>query len=207
MEISFWTFHTYQAADKKTIRDAIKAAWSLPEELRRKAIKRLFLQYHPDKNPGNPYATANFQLLQREIERMENGISEQEYDTTGTFRSSGFENSRWEGCFNQWSRTAYSHRRYRTRDRGASMGGMSGGWNIPTPNKDHGEAKRWIKQAEYDYATLSTLNISSQHDEKTCAATCFMSHEVAEKLSRLVCMQNVEKLNFLAATRINETMK
>ena len=173
--------NTYQAADKKTIRDAVKAAWSLPEELQRKAIKRLFLQYHPDKNPGNPYATANFQLLQREIERMENGISEQEYDTTGTFRSSGFENSRWEGCFNQWSRTAYSHRRYRTRDRGASMGGMSGGWNIPTPNKDHGEAKRWIKQAEYDYATLSTLNISSQHDEKTCAATCFMSHEVAEK--------------------------
>ena len=112
---------------------------------------------------------------------MENGISEQEYDTTGTFRSSGFGNSGWEGCFNQWSRTAYSHRRYRTRDRGASMGGMSGGWNIPTPNKDHGEAKRWIKQAEYDYATLSTLNISSQHDEKTCAATCFMSHEVAEK--------------------------
>ena len=87
------------------------------------------------------------------------------------------------------------------------MGGISGGWNIPTPNKDHGEAKWWIKQAEYDYATLSTLNISSQHDEKTCAATCFMSHEVAEKLSRLVCMQNVEKLNFLAATRINETMK
>ena len=63
--------NTYQAADKKMIRDAIKAAWSLPEELRRKAIKQLFLQYHPDKNPGNPYATANFQLLQREIERME----------------------------------------------------------------------------------------------------------------------------------------
>ena len=171
----------YQAADKKTIRDAVKAAWSLPEELRRKAIKRLFLQYHPDKNPGNPYATANFQLLQREIERMENGISEEEYDSTRTFQSSGFENSSWEGCFNQWSRTAYSHRRYRSKDKGPSMGGMSGGWNIPTPNKDHGEAKRWIKQAGYDYATLSTLNVSSQHDEKTCAATCFMSHEVAEK--------------------------
>ena len=63
--------NTYQAVDKKTIRDAVKAAWSLPEELQRKAIKRLFLQYYPDKNPGNPYATANFQLLQREIERME----------------------------------------------------------------------------------------------------------------------------------------
>ena len=171
----------YQATDKKTIRDAVKAAWSLPEELRRKAIKRLFLQYHPDKNPGNPHATANFQMLQREIERMENGISEEEFDATQSFRSSEFENSRWGGCFNQWSRTASSHCRYRRRDRGTSMGGMSGGWNIPTPNKDHDQAKIWIKQAEYDYAALSTLNISSQHDNKTCAATCFMSHEVAEK--------------------------
>ena len=176
--------HIHQAADKKAIRDAVKAAWSLPEELRRKAIKRLFLQYHPDKNPDNPYATANFQLLQQEIERMENGITEEEYDTATqnqTFRNSGFESSRWGGWFNQWSRTAYSHRRYRSRDRGTSMGGMSGGWNIPTPNKNYDEAKRWIKQAEYDYATLCTLNIESQHNDKTCAATCFMSHEVAEK--------------------------
>ena len=171
----------YQAADKKTIRAAVKAAWSLPEELRKKVIKRLFLQYHPDKNPDNPHATANFQLLQREIERMENGISEEEFDTTQSFRSSGFENSRWGGLFNQWSRTASSHSRYRTRDRGTSMGGMSGGWNTPTPNKDLNEANRWIKQAEYDYETLSTLNVSSQQNEKTCAATCFMSHEVAEK--------------------------
>ena len=167
----------YQATEQKTIRDAVKAAWSLPDELCRKAIKRLFLHYHPDKNPGNPCATANFQLLQREIERMENGISE-EFGATQNFK---FENSRWGGCFNQWSRTASSHRRYGRRDRGTSMGGMSGGWNMPTLNKDHNEAKRWIKQAEYDYATLSTLNVSSQHDNKTCAATCFMSHEVAEK--------------------------
>ena len=173
--------NTYQAVDKKTIRDTVKAAWSLSEELRRKVIKRLFLQYHPDKNPDNPYATANFQLLQQEVERMENGISEEEYDTSGIFKSSRFENSRWGGLFNQWRRTASSHHRYRSRERGTSMGGMSGGWHTPQPNKDHNEAKRWIKQAEYDYATLSTLNVSSQHDEKTCAATCFMSHEVAEK--------------------------
>ena len=60
-------------------------------------------------------------------------------------------------------------------------GGGGGGWNIPKPNKEYSEAKRWIKQAEYDYAALSGLEILSQTDEKTCAATCFMSHEVAEK--------------------------
>ena len=110
---------------------------------------------------------------------MENGISEEEYDSTETFKSSRFEKSRWGGLFNQWRRTASLHRIYRSRDREASMGDMSGGWHTPRPKKDHNEAKRWIKQAAYDYATLSTLNVSS--DEKTCAATCFMSHEVAEK--------------------------
>ena len=114
---------------------------------------------------------------------MENGISEEEFDATQTSRSSRFEfeNSRWEGMFNQWSRTASSHRRYRSRDRGTSMGGTYSGWNTPRPNKDFNEAKRWIKQAEYDYEALSTLNVSSEQNEKTCAAICFMSHEVAEK--------------------------
>ena len=46
--------------DKKSIREAIKAAWALPEEQRRKAIKRLYLQHHPDKNPDNPNATKEF---------------------------------------------------------------------------------------------------------------------------------------------------
>ena len=69
-----------KATGKKAIREAVKAAWELPEEQRKKAIKRLYLQYHPDKNPHNPNATAEFQFLQQEIERMEKGISEDEVD-------------------------------------------------------------------------------------------------------------------------------
>ena len=185
------SIHYYQAADRKTIRDRVKAAWFLPEEERRKAIKRLYLQYHPDKDPDNPYATANFQLLQEEIGRMERKISEEDFDTNQVFRSSGstsgFSSSGWSGWFHQWDRMAFSHRRYRSRDRSrrsrsrGMYGGGGGGWNIPKPNKEYSEAKRWIKQAEYDYAALSGLKILSQTDEKTCAATCFMSHEVAEK--------------------------
>ena len=177
---------SYQTTDKTAIRNAVKAAWSLPEEQRKRAIKRLYLQYHPDKNPDNPHATANFQLLQEEIARMARGISEEDFDTNDVYRSSGsgFDNSGWSGWFHQWDRTASSHQRYRSRDRArrsTSMGGVSGGWNIPTPRMEHSEAKRWIKQAEYDYAALTGLETLSQTDEKTCAATCFMSHEVAEK--------------------------
>ena len=170
-----------QAAERKTIREAVKAAWSLSEEERRKAIKRLFLQYHPDKNPGNPYATANFQLLQEEIDRMERGISEEEFDAAPqAFRNPSSRNSGWSGWYNQWSQTASSHRRHRSRYRSRARGGP-GGWNVPNPKKDITEAKRWIKQAEYDYTALSILNTAFEDDERACASACFMSHEVAEK--------------------------
>ena len=176
--------HVQQAADRKTIREAVKAAWSLPEEERRKALKRLFLQYHPDKNPGNPYATANFQLLQEEIDRMERGISEREFDAEPqTSRNANSNSSGWSGWFNQWSQTASSHHRNRSRrrSRGTSARGMPGEWNVPRPKKDITEARRWIKQAEYDHSALSVLNAASENDEKACASACFMSHEVAEK--------------------------
>ena len=58
---------------------------------------------------------------------------------------------------------------------------MPGGWNVPRPNKDIREAKRWIKQAEYDYIALSVLNSAIENDERASASACFMSHEVAEK--------------------------
>ena len=176
--------HVQQAADRKTIREAVKAAWSLPEEERRKALKRLFLQYHPDKNPGDPYATANFQLLQEEIDRMERGISEEAFDAEPqTSRNPNSYNSGWSGWYNQWSQTASSHRKHRSRhrSRGTSARGMPGGWNVPKPKKDISEAKRWIKQAEYDYTALSVLNAASEDDEKVCASACFKGHEVAEK--------------------------
>ena len=176
--------HVQQPADQKTIREAVKAAWSLPEDEQRKALKRLFLQYHPDKNPGNPHATANFQLLQQEIERMDRGISETEFDAEQQMgRNPNSYSSAWSGYYDQWSQTASSHRRNRSkrRSRGASAGGMPGGWNVPRPRKDIGEAKRWIKQAEHDYASLKVLKTTSESDEKTSASACFMSHEVAEK--------------------------
>ena len=181
------SMQSYEATDRKAIRDAVKAAWSLPEEEKKRAIKRLYLQYHPDKNLGNPHATANFQLLQEEIARMESGIADhqEDYDVSQVFRSSdlGFSSSEWSGLFHQWDRTAYSHRRYRSRDRPrrSASGWMSGGWNIPQPKKECSEAKRWIKQAEYDYEALCGLESLSQNNQKTCAATCFMGHEVAEK--------------------------
>ena len=169
--------------DKQSIREAIKAAWALPEEQRRKAIKRLYLQHHPDKNPDNPNATKEFQFLQQEIERLEKGISEDEADGRGTaFSSSQTYDSAWSRWFYEWNRTASSHSNFRSRGYGTSSGyGMPGGQNIPRSHPDLNEAKLWIGQAKYDYSALCVLKNASVTNNGVSAATCFMCHEVAEK--------------------------
>ena len=169
--------------DKKKIREAVKDAWALPEEQRRKALKRLYLQHHPDKNPDNPNATAEFQYLQQEIERLGNGISEDEADGRGTtFGHPQASNSTWRSWFDQWNHTASSHSYYRHRDQEASSrGGMPYGHNIPQSQPDINEAKLWIGQAKYDYSALCVLRNASQTNNEIAAATCFMCHEVAEK--------------------------
>ena len=158
---------------KKGIRDAVKAAWALPKEQRNKAIKRLYLHYHPDKNPDNPNATAEFQYLKQVIERMEGGIPEDEMDVRN--------GSEWNSRFHQWDQTASSHKRFRSRNAGKFAEATPGGWDIPCPHKDLKEAKRWIRQAKYDYAALRVLKNATASDDEVSAAACFMSHEVAEK--------------------------
>ena len=157
-----------KAIDKKAIQDAVKAALGLPEEQQRKAIKRLYLQHHPDKNPDNPNATAEFQFLQQEIERMDGGVFHTQ---------SG--DSAWHNWFRQWNHTASSHRESRSRYN--ETFGRPGGQNIPQSHPDLNEAKLWIGQAKYDYSALHVLKSASRSNSKVSAAACFMCHEVAEK--------------------------
>ena len=50
----------------------LEDAWKLSEDIRRQIIKRLILQWHPDKNPGNEvFCTEIFQHIKNEIERLE----------------------------------------------------------------------------------------------------------------------------------------
>ena len=154
--------------DKKAIQEAVKAAWALPEEQRKKAIKRLYLQYHPDKNPDNPNATAEFQFLQ---ERMDEGICHSQSSE-----------STWHSCFRQWNYTASSHREFRSRYNDTSSGnGRPRGQNIPQSHPDLNEANLWIGQAKYDYSALCVLKKASKTTNEVSAAACFMCHEVAEK--------------------------
>ena len=54
------------------------------------------------------------------------------------------------------------------------------GFSFPDPTApDKDKARKWMKQAEYDFAALSILAESCRPE--VCANICFLAHEVAEK--------------------------
>ena len=133
----------------------LNAAWSLPEEQKHKAIKRLFLQYHPDKNPSQ-HLGHQTPLILNGADDLTNG-TEQHLHIVITDQETGAEEDHQEEEAVMVG-TYPRHRQIRlTLQDGSS------------------------KLSMITYASLCTLMSSSQADEKTCASTCFMCHEVAEK--------------------------
>ena len=179
-------------AIKRHICEELKRIWKLPEDQKRKAIKRFYLKWHPDMNP-HPLATKAFQYLQRQIERLEVGRPleepEQEEDTTPYEPS-----PKWRGRYNMWNSWAGRAHRARSRERdyyssrgGYSEGsGYSGGATFrstfttrPTPQPETGRV--WLKQAEADMKALEIVLAKVDTEQEVCCHVCFLAHEVAER--------------------------
>ena len=175
-------------AIKRQICNDLKLIWKLPDQdQKRKAIKRLYLQWHPDKN-SSPLATKAFQYLQRQIARLEAGRTleepeQEEKDTTPCAPS-----PRWSGWFNTWD--SWAGRAHRARrgeqDYYYSHGGYSGGsTSRPTftarPTPDPGKGRVWIKQAEADMKALKIVLAKVDTEQEVCCHACFHAHEVAER--------------------------
>ena len=182
---------------KKQICEELKRIWKLPEDQRRKAIKRMYLKWHPDKHPDPEMATKAFQYLQRQIDRLEAGrpLEEpegEEEDTTPCAPS-----PRWSGWFNMWDSWAGRAHRARRRERhyrsshggysgGSTFGGYSGGSTsrptfkaTPTPDPETGRV--WMKQAEADMKALRIVLAKVDAEQEVCCHACFLAHEVAER--------------------------
>ena len=181
---------------KKEICEELRKIWKLPEELKRKAIKRMYLKWHPDKNPDNPdLAEEAFKFLKRQIDRLEHGDSMDDPDAPeeeqGRAQHQDFTSHFWESFFRTWDHTAHSHSRYQQSEWRWQSSGFSrtttdhdqwsdfnfGFQDTTTP--DIVKAQKWMRQAECDYEALSVL--SDHICPKICANICFLAHEVAEK--------------------------
>ena len=179
--------------DKQQIFDQItkmlEEAWRLPEDRRRQIIKRLYLQWHPDKNPGNEeFCTQVFQHIKNEIERLEKG----ELNRGESRSPGGYYRRSYGGFYGFWGARArqYSSQRREYRDSfrrhygscshgaGSSSFGTRS-WEVPpsfcTTNPQPREARRWFRQAEADLAAadndIATLKPSYEW-------ACFKCHQV-----------------------------
>ena len=179
---------------KKEICEELKKIWKLSDpDMKRKAVKRMYLKWHPDKNLDNPeLAGEAFKFLKRQIDRLEHGkpmespdVSEEQEEDSRSHTSSS-----WESFFRTWDSRAHNHSHYEQSEWRQSSRGFAGGastgftggasFNFPdSPTSDIGKARKWIRQAECDYRALSIL--SDHCCPEVCANICFLAHEVAEK--------------------------
>ncbi|XP_061081707.1 sacsin-like [Conger conger] len=155
----------------------LQEIWTLPEEERRKGIRRLYLRWHPDKNPDClDLATEACKYLQKRIEELERG-------GRGTHNHSrpGQGDSQWSSAFRdffrEWDQEASRHRRGRE---GFSQRYSSREHNFWTfhegrrPNPE--EAQRWQRQAKCDLA--AAYNDTGGTSTEWCL---FKVHQAVEK--------------------------
>ena len=174
---------------KQEVRQELEDIWKLQNENRKKALHRLYLRWHPDKNPHDPQSAEEvFKFIQQEMDRLERG----EGVCTSNTHS-------WRQYERAWNNTARQHQYYQNqyqqdttgtagsshrgrRNRGGGGGGGGGFFNTSfTPQTDNNEAKRWVRQAAADYEVLKNALVVAHINGNLSYNVCFMAHEVAEK--------------------------
>jgi sacsin len=179
---------------KKYLCEELKGIWRLNPEDRKRAIKRLYLKWHPDRNPDNPIFAENvFKFMQAQIEHLQKDepLDDPEGDQRPS-RSTG--DTGWGRFYREWDHTAQQHQRShqnesrsRSRSRGSGRGyhGVpfsAGDENFRVPRQPD-EGRRWFRQATVDCKVLGVLcdQMMSLDDDNIAGHVCFMAHQVAEK--------------------------
>uniref|UniRef100_A0A669DIW0 HEPN domain-containing protein n=2 Tax=Oreochromis niloticus TaxID=8128 RepID=A0A669DIW0_ORENI len=158
---------------KREIDKCLAEIWRLPEEERHKAIKRLYLRWHPDKNCQS-LANEAFKYLQNQIDELSKPKAG---DSTFSSRNTNF--------YQQWNQEARYHRNSRERfSRGYRGFHSYNFWthneNVPRPDRE--EARRWCRQARCD------LNAAHKDTGGGSTEWClFKVHQAVEKSLIAAC--------------------
>ncbi|KAL1268265.1 hypothetical protein QQF64_033628, partial [Cirrhinus molitorella] len=158
---------------KREIDQSLNEIWKMSSEEKQKALKRLYLRWHPDKNPDNEaLATEAFRYLQKRIEELQQGT------TTTTAHSTSSNSRDFQDFYNMWNTEAQSHRRGRERFYQNYSRRHYNFWSYhretPRPNRE--EAKRWYEQAQCDIK--SAHNDTGGDSSEWCL---FKVHQAVEK--------------------------
>jgi len=156
---------------KREIDECLAEIWTLSEEEKHTAMKRLYLRWHPDKNPECiEISTEAFKYLMNKIDELTKG------------KTADSSKPKWNGNFKNfygdWNQEARRHRhgreRFYRRYRSHGYNFWTHHENVPRPNRP--EAQRWVRQARCDLAAAEK-DIGSGSTE-WCL---FKVHQVMEK--------------------------
>ena len=151
----------------------LEDAWKLSEEKRRKIIKRLYLQWHPDKNVDDEeFCTDVCKHIQSETSRMERGEPRGSQQSSDVGPSRG-QHGPYGQFFNRWGERAREHQTQREGYRSRQQSSRN---STRARNPQPGEAKRWLRQAEADI-TATENDIFYQRPSYEWA--CFKCHQVS----------------------------
>ena len=181
---------------KRTICKELKSIWELKDEVeKRKALRRLYFKYHPDKADPNEHDLYEdvFKFLKRQIDRLEEGLPLEDPDLAQESPHSTPRPSHWTHCYNGWddyvrtTSSTWRSRNSRTRERNEhnqtraedDTTKIDSRWEMIfnlQPKRNLEEAKRWLRQAESDLKVIRCLMHSSLHCQ-----VLFQAHEASEK--------------------------
>ena len=151
------------------ISDLLEEAWRLPEDKRRKVLKRLYLRWHPDKNLGEEeFCKEVCQHIQNEASRLERG--EPRGGQSSSFEA-GTQGGSYDSFFTSWGARARQHNAQRQGYRARRQYPRDYHRNNPQP----GEARRWFKQAVAD---IEAANNDIVYDKPSYEWACFKCHQV-----------------------------
>ncbi|KAK7495448.1 hypothetical protein BaRGS_00013387 [Batillaria attramentaria] len=182
----------------KEIREILTEAWLHPDHTqRRRVVKRLYLQWHPDKNLDNEvFCTRVAQAIQRYVKLLEQGRGlddEEDADAEDEAPGPGFDSSfsRFFTRMDERSRANRDNYEENARDWGARQGDSSYRGEFwysesrATTNPQPGEAKRWMRQAEAD---LVTAQAASGTYDRGHNWICYQCHQAVEKALKAVIL-------------------
>ena len=183
----------------KNIRRQLCEIWSnLPgDKSRKRAIKRLLLKWHPDKNPGREEIyTKVFQQIQRYVLWLNNGNKLQSEDDVHNFdeyytSQTGSHGTRDESnVYADFFCNIYSRGRFHAKSRTShhSASSSPGFYHFPhspprsRANPQPGEGRRWMRQARQD---LKAARVTFTHgDHRVCNWACYQAYQVYMSVNR-----------------------
>ena len=178
------------------IRALLTEAWQLPDKKdRRHVVKRLLLQWHPDKNPGNDsFCTRVTQAILHYVSLLDQGLElppddDSDYDNVDVdevFHRPG--SSFYPSFFANMRARGRRHRSYCDAETSSPCkgGSRSRGYrgNSSGPNPQPGEGRRWLRQAQAD---LTAARAASGTCDRGRNWVCYMCHQVRLFFQQMFC--------------------